>query len=230
MKNFIYVSIVLVILLLSFTGCKKTDPPSTPPVTYTITTKINGSGTVTPDNVSGVNLGRDVTFKLTPEQGYSIYSIKINGTLVEGFQPSASETYYAVKDIKSNLNIEFTFVETDILILSVKSVDEKPWRLKVVKSYKVDDNTYLRDFPLNKEDLTDRYYCLYPSMTALVLEEDGGVRNSTWNLKQKVLTLSNNNYPLLDLDQNKFSFSQAPVWSPYDNSMIYHVLNFERNF
>ena len=228
MKNFIYVSIVLVILLLSFTGCKKTDPPLPPPVTYTITTKINGSGIVIPDNVSGVNLGRDVTFKIIPEAGYSIYSIKINGTLVE-FQPSASETYYAVKDIKSNLNIEFTFVETDILILSVKSVDEKPWRLKVVKSYKVDDNTYLRDFPLSKELLTDRYYYLYPSMTVVVLEEDGGVRNGTWNLKQKVLTIDGHVYPLLELTPNKFTYQSEDVWSNYDNCMIYHLITFERD-
>lgn len=229
MKNFIYVSIVLVILLLSFTGCKKTDPPLPPPVTYTITTKINGSGIVIPDNVSGVNLGRDVIFKLTPEQGYSIYSIKINGTLVEGFQPSASETSYTVKDIKSNLYIEFTFVETNILTFSVKSTGEKPWRLKVVKSYKVDDNTYLGDVSLSKELLTDRYYYLYPSMTVVVLEEDGGVRNGTWNLKQKVLTIDGHVYPLLELTPNKFTYQSEDVWSNYDNCMIYHLITFERD-
>lgn len=221
---------VIAILLTALTSCDPEPiPPGPPPVNYAISTNIIGKGLVNPDKLSGVSLGSDVTFKIKPEAGCSIYSIKINGILVEGFQPSASETSYTVKDIKSNLYIEFTFVETDILILSVKSVDEKPWRLKVVKSYKVDDNTYLRDFPLDKEDRSDRYYYLYPSMTALVLEEDGGVRNSTWNLKQKVLTLDNNNYPLLDLDQNKFSYPQHPVWSPYDNSMIYHVLNFERD-
>ena len=223
----IFLLTVIAILLTALTSC---DPePIPPPVNYAISTNTIGNGLVTPDNLSGVSLGSDVTFKIKPEAGYSIYSIKINGTLVEGFQPSASETSYTVKDIKSNLYIEFTFVETDILILSVKSVDEKPWRLKVVKSYKVDDNTYLRDFPLDKEDRSDRYYYLYPSMTAVVLEEDGGVRNGTWNLKQKVLTIDGHAYPLLELTPNKFSYQTEEVWSGYDNCWIYHIVNFGRD-
>lgn len=227
MKNFIYVSIVLVILLLSFTGCKKTDPPLPPPVTYTITTKINGSGIVIPDNVSGVNLGRDLTFKIIPEAGYSIYSIKINGTLVE-FQPSASETYYAVKDIKSNLNIEFTFVETNILTFSVKSTDEKPWYLTTVNVHKASDGSFVRGVSLYPQEKTDRYYYLYPSMKAVALEEDGGVREGTWDLKQTTLTIDGHNYPLWELTSKKFSYQSETVWSNFEQYDIFYVLNFER--
>lgn len=220
---------VIAILLTALTSCDPEPiPPGPPPVSYTISTNNIGKGLVTPDKLSGVSLGSDVTFKITPEAGYSIYSIKINGTLVEGFQPSSSETSYTVKDVKTNLSIEFTFVETNILTFSVKSTDEKPWYLTTVNVHKASDGSFLRYVSLYPQEKTDRYYFLYPSMKAVALEEDGGVREGTWGLKQTTLTIDGHNYPLWELTSNKFSYQSETVWSNFEQFDIFYVLIFER--
>ena len=222
----IFLLTVIAILLTALTSC---DPePIPPPVNYTISTNTIGNGLVTPDNLSRVSLGSDVKFTITPEAGYSIYSIKINGTLVEGFQPSASETSYTVKDIKSNLYIEFTFVETNILTFSVKSTDEKPWYWTTLNAHKASDRAFLRGISLYPQEKTDRYYFLYPSMKVVVLEEDGGVREGTWDLKQTTLTIDGHNYPLWELTSKKFSYQSETVWSNFEQYDIFYVLNFER--
>jgi hypothetical protein len=228
MKKPVFLSVVLTILALMLTGCDKPEPPA-PAVFYTLSTIVSGKGAVNPDKLSGIALGSNVTLKFTPETGYSLYSVKVNGVKIEDIQPSTTEVSYTIQNINKNQYIEVVFVETNILTFSVKSTGEKPWRLKLVQSYRVDDNTYLRNFPLDKEDRSDRYYYLYPSMTVVVLEEDGGVRNGTWNLKQKVLTIDGHAYPLLELTPNKFSYQTEEVWSGYDNCWIYHIVNFGRD-
>ena len=229
MKKIILLT-AIAILLTALTSCDPEPIPGPPPVNYAISTNTIGKGLVTPDKLSGVNLGSDVTFKITPEAGYSIYSIKINGILAEGFQPSSSETSYTVKDVKTNLYIEFTFVETDILIFSVKSTNEEPWMWTKLKIYKVSDNSLIYDVELTSSEKADKYYYVYPSMEALLYKADGSVRSGTWDLKQRVLTLGSGSPPceVVELTKSKIVIKFLPVWSNADNCYVYAQYTYER--
>lgn len=226
MKNFIYVSIVLVILLLSFTGCKKTDPPSTPPVTYTITTKINGSGTVTPDNVTGITLGSSVNFKFSPSIGNSLYSVKINGVKVESIQTSENEVSYTITDIKSNISVEVEFVDTRILLLSKL---EPAWMWTKLDIYRASDNTFLYGVELTEAEKSRKMYHYYPSMEIKYINPDGSVYwQATWNLASDVYKQGGQNLTVLDLTHNKFVHKASPIWSNVNNCYIYAQYTYER--
>ena len=217
---------VIAILLTALTSCDPEPiPPGPPPVSYTISTNTIGKGLVTPDKLSGVNLGSDVTFKLTPEQGYSIYSIKINGTLVE-FQPSASETSYIVKDIKFNLYIDFTFVDTRILLLSQL---EPAWMWTKLDIYRASDNSFMYEVELTQAERSRKMYHYYPSMEIKYINPDGSVYwQATWNLTGDVYKQGGQNLTVLDLTHNKFVYKASPIWSNVDNCYIYAQYTRER--
>ncbi len=228
MKKSIILSVVLTILALMFTGCEKPEPPA-PVVFYTLSTIINGKGSVNPDKLSGIVLGSNVNLKFTPEIGYSLYSVKINGVKIEDIQPSTTEASYTIQNINKNQYVEVVFEETDVLILSAKSTNEKPWMLTRIGLYKVEDGVFLANIDLTEAELTDRYYLLYPSMKTVVYQLDGGIRNGEWSLKQRVLRLgSATTYEVLELTSNKFVFKAPPIWSDADKCYIYAVYTQER--
>lgn len=226
MKNNIYVPIVLVILLLSFTGCKKTDPPSPPPVTYTITTKISGSGTVTPDNVTGITLGSSVNLKFSPSIGNSLYSVKINGVKVESIQSSENEVSYTITDIKSNLSVEVEFVETRILLLSKL---EPAWMLTKMDAYIAENNFFLAPITLTQEEKSRKYYHYYPSMEIIVLNPDGSIFwQEKWSLIGNMYKQGDQYLTVIELSQNRLIYKAKPVWSVYDEFYVYAIYTFER--
>lgn len=218
---------VIAILLTALTSCDPEPiPPGPPPVNYAISTNIIGKGLVNPDKLSGVSLGSDVTFKITPETGYSIYSIRINGTLVEGFQPSASESSYTFKDVKSNLYIEFTFVETRILLLSQL---EPAWIWTKLDIYRASDNSFMHEVELTQAEKSRKMYHYYPSMEIKYINPDGSVYwQATWNLTSDVYKQGGQNLTVLDLTHNKFVHKAPPIWSNVNNYYIYAQYTYER--
>ncbi len=228
MKKPVFLSVVLTILALMLTGCDKPEPPA-PAVFYTLSTIVSGKGAVNPDKLSGIVLGSNVNLKLTPEIGYSLYSVKINGVKIEDIQPSTTEISYTIQNINKNQYIEVVFEETDVLILSAKSTNEKPWMLTRIGLYKVEGDVFIRNINLTQAEKTDRYYFIYPSMKTVVYQLDGGIRNGEWGLRQRILKLGSTDFGVLELTSNKFVFKASPIWSNADNCYIYAVYNLERN-
>lgn len=228
MKKIIFLTVFACLLTMLASCDPEPIPPGPSPVTYTISTVISGKGLVNPDKLSMINLGSNVTLKFTPETGYSLYSVKINGVIVEEIQPSSVEVSYTIHNINKNQNVEVVFVETDILIVSVKSTAEKPWMMTIWNSYKASDGSFLERLNLNEENKTDKYYFLYPSMSVVVLEKDGGIRNGSWSLKQSVITIDYHDYPLLELTPNKFTYKTQQVWSNHHDCFVFYTITLER--
>jgi len=229
MRKIVLFSMVLTILALMFTGCEKPEnpvPPGPAPVFYTLSSTTSGKGSVNPDKVASISLGSDVTVRFIPEAGYSLYSVKVNNVAVE-IQSSSSEVSYTIKNVTSNIKVEATFVETNILLLSVRSINEKPWTLKKIEVYS-EDGRYIRDMYLSQPEKTDRYYFLYPSMDIVIYEEDGGVRSGKWSLTGTALKIGSANLTLVELTNNKFSNTDSTYWSIGDNCIIYPKFIYER--
>lgn len=229
MKKIIFLTVFACLLTMLASCDPEPIPPGPSPVTYTISTVISGKGLVTPDKLSMINLGSNVTLKFTPETGYSLYSVRINGVMIEDIQPSSAEVFYTIHNINKNQNVEVVFVETDILIVSVKSTNEKPWWLTKIGVYKAEGDVFLRNINLTESEKTDRYYLIYPSMKTVVYQADGGVRNGKWDLKQRVFTLGGlAAHAVLELSSSKFVYKAPPIWSQADNFYIYVVYTQER--
>lgn len=59
---------------------KPVDPE--PEKTYTVTARVNGgNGTITPDRVENVKAGTELQFTITPNSGYEVDTIKVDGKL-----------------------------------------------------------------------------------------------------------------------------------------------------
>lgn len=220
--------VVFVLGALIIQSCEK-EPP-TPPPKYTVSINKIGNGIVEVDKTEGVTAGSNVNLKFTPAIGYSLYSVKVNGVKIEDIQPTTTEVSYTIQNINKNQYLEVVFEETDVLILSAKSTNEKPWMLTRVGLYKVEGGVFLANIDLTEAELTDRYYLLYPSMKTVVYQLNGGIRNGEWSLKQRVLRLGGTTtYEVLELTSNKFVFKAPPIWSDADKCNIYAVYTQERN-
>lgn len=225
MKKIILFS-VIVVLLVGLVSCEKEPRPGPPPVTYAISTTVFGKGSVAPDKLSGVVLGSSVTFKLTPETGYSLYSVKINGVKVEDIYPSTTEIQYVVRDVNTNLNIEVTFVETYNLLISVQN---PPWRLKAMDIYK-EDGTYKYPFTLTKEDKEGRTYYHYPGGKTETLRIDGtpSFSSNDWSISQNTLRVESMNYTIIELTATRLVYKAPPVKGS-DGTYTYAQYTYERN-
>jgi hypothetical protein len=84
---YIYKSLKLVVLVLFittavfFAGCGGAAPPITPE-TYTITASAGSHGSISPSGNVTVNQGSDKLFTITPDTGYSINNVLVNGSSV----------------------------------------------------------------------------------------------------------------------------------------------------
>ena len=219
--------VVFMLGALIVQSCEK-EPP-TPPPTYTVSINKIGNGLVEVDKTQGITAGSNINFKFNPAIGYSLYSVKINGVKIEDIQPSTTEVSYTIQNINKNQYIEVVFEETDVLILSAKSTNEKPWMLTRIGLYKVEGDVFIRNINLTQAEKTDRYYFIYPSMKTVVYQLDGGIRNGEWGLRQRILKLGSTDFGVLELTSNKFVFKASPIWSNADNCYIYAVYNLERN-
>lgn len=230
-KNLVFLALMLVLVLgaLLTQSCEKDPIPSNPPVTYAVHVNTIGKGLVEPDKVSGLLAGSSVILIVTPDVGYSLYSIKINGISVTTVEPTDKEFKYTVSNINVNQNIDITFIETDILIFSVKSISEKPWMWTKFDIYRASDDLFLRSSPLSQSEKTDRYYYIYPSMKGYAYQSDGGIRSGNWNLKQRVLQFDSEIVELIELTPLKYVYKAKPIWGSGDNCYVYAIYTFERN-
>jgi len=224
MKKFIFA--VLVILLVVLVSCEKEPIPGPPPVTYAISTTVVGKGSVVPDKLPSVNLGSSVNFKFTPESEYSLYSVKINGVKVEDIYPSSTEVQYTVRDVNTNLNVEVTFVKTEILLLS-KLEPALMWiKLDI---YRADNDTYIRSSVLTQAEKSRKYYHHYPSMDMEVKNADGTLYwKDKWNLTQGTYQKGGQIFTLLENSDMRLKTKASPIWSNADNCYAYAVYTYER--
>ena len=226
MKKLIFLT-VFACLLIFFSSCDPEPiPPGPPPVTYTISTVISGKGLVTPDKLSMINLGSNVTLKFTPETGYSLYSVKINGVKVEDIQPSSAEVSYTIHNINKNQNVEVVFVENGILLLSKL---EPAWMWTKFDIYRADDNTFLYSVELTEAEKSRKMYHHYPSMEIKYINPDGSVYwQATWDLKQDVYKQGGQTLEVLELTSSKFVYKTSSAWSNVGNCYAYAVYTRER--
>lgn len=72
------------------------------PITYTITATAGNGGNITP-GTSNVNCGDNITFTITPDDGYMIADLLVDG------QSTGSESSYTFSDVTANHTISATF-------------------------------------------------------------------------------------------------------------------------
>ena len=53
--------------------------PTPEPTTYSISTSVDGSGSISPSGVTTVTEGRDQTYRITPDSGYQITDVSVDG-------------------------------------------------------------------------------------------------------------------------------------------------------
>jgi hypothetical protein len=80
-----------------------TPPPPPPPTTYTLSASTGSNGTITPSGIITVNSGSSQTFIFTPNTGYRVSSVTVDGIN----QGSASS--YTLNNITTNHTISVSF-------------------------------------------------------------------------------------------------------------------------
>jgi hypothetical protein len=75
------------------------------PMTYTITATAGSNGSISPSGVTTVNYNGSQVYTITPNTGYQIASILINGTALTGTLP----TSYTFSNVTANATISVTF-------------------------------------------------------------------------------------------------------------------------
>ena len=229
MKRVIFLSAVLTILALMLTGCEKPEPPA-PVVFYTLSTNIGGKGSVNPDKLSGIVLGSNVNLKFTPEIGYSLYSVKINGVKIEDIQPSTTEVSYTIQNINKNQYIEVVFVETYNIIIST-ILNKNPWKLKKIDIYK-EDGSFLFSVEDIPQDVIERrtfYYYNYPSTNYIesLRPDNSQSFYTSWSINQVTLRVDMMNYTVLVLTNTNFVYKAPPVIGS-DGTYTYAQYTYER--
>lgn len=153
MKNFIYVSIVLVILTLPFTGCKKTDPPSPPPESIPTL-----SVTVSPDG--DLPYGKEITISWTAT---NTNSITINGK--HQISPSNGsfklqlfrDTTFQIiaRNVTQTTKVDKSIKVGDWTTSKLGLITHAPWYMTANKRYR--DGVLLVYYTLSEVERTDRY-------------------------------------------------------------------------
>jgi len=105
LKNLIC-SLVLGLILISLVGCHDNNPPTPNVVTYSVESKNDSAfgGKITPATIN-VNSGSSVVFTITPDFGYDVKELKVNGTVVT----LISKTNYTLSNITSDTKVVVTF-------------------------------------------------------------------------------------------------------------------------
>lgn len=104
-KIFVSVFVLFLALILIIGGC--TFPPLTGD-TYTITASSNAGGTIEPSGEITVNKGDSITFTFTPDEGYEVGCIKVEGTCI------GSGGIYTVENVNQDFTIHVLFAEEGV--------------------------------------------------------------------------------------------------------------------
>jgi hypothetical protein len=75
-----------------------------PPTTYTLTPSAGTNGSITPSTVQTVNAGENKTFTFTPDNGYEVDEVKVNGSPVTVVGNS-----YTFTNVQANHTVNVTF-------------------------------------------------------------------------------------------------------------------------
>jgi hypothetical protein len=98
----------------------QTPPPATSPKVHTITVTAGANGTISPSGSVKVVEGTNQTFTITPEKGYEIDKLQVDGVEV-----SVTDKGYTFTNIKSNHTISVTFkAEKDVIAPLAPEVNE----------------------------------------------------------------------------------------------------------
>jgi hypothetical protein len=83
------------------------EPTDTPaPETYSVTVFAGHGGTATPEGTTTVESGSTITIVFTPDDGYYVETVTVNGELVD---PADS---YTITDISNDVSIDVSFDTT----------------------------------------------------------------------------------------------------------------------
>ena len=85
------------------TNTTTTSTPTPAPAAYTITATTGGNGTISPSGVTTVNQGASQTYTITPNSGYTMSSLTVDGGLV------ATAYSYSFANVQANRTISATF-------------------------------------------------------------------------------------------------------------------------
>lgn len=80
-------------------------------VRYTITVSCGTGGTVSPSGTQTVEAGKSKSFAITPDEGYEIDSMLIDG------EPVTPSVYYQFSDVDRNHTLSVTFRQSESLII-----------------------------------------------------------------------------------------------------------------
>ncbi len=95
-------------------------------VFYTVTAFVSGGGTITPAGANEVEEGEDITFTITANEGYEIYSVTVDGedvTLTGG--------KYTIKNVSANMVISATFKKATVNDAPI-TVEDIDWTAETI--------------------------------------------------------------------------------------------------
>lgn len=96
--------------------------------TYTITPTAGANGSISPDTAQTVTEGDDVSFTITPDAGYRVQDVKVDGTSV------GAVTSYEFTDVSANHTIAATFAKVKVkCTLKLKASAKQIKRNKAIK-------------------------------------------------------------------------------------------------
>lgn len=107
-----------------------TEPTEKAIVLYDVTVESSSGGKVTAD-VTKVEQGKDVTFTVTPNEGYVLDSFTVNGGEVE-----LNGNTYVFSGVLCNLNVEANFVKPDVVVnFQTEGAPIEPMNVKYGKTF-----------------------------------------------------------------------------------------------
>lgn len=85
--------------------------------TVNVTLNAGSHGSVNPTGTVTVGSGSDFTFCITPDAGYHVASISVNGTQVEGEDQNNSSVYfYTLYNVTTNSLVDITFAASNVVV------------------------------------------------------------------------------------------------------------------
>lgn len=94
--------------------------------TYTITAYASGGGSITPTGANEVEEGESLTFVITPNDGYEVYSVTVDGEEV-----ALSGGKYTFENVSANAVINVTFKKATVVDTEI-TVEDIDWTADVI--------------------------------------------------------------------------------------------------
>jgi hypothetical protein len=172
-------------------------------VNFTVTATAGIGGSVTPNGVTTVEYGKDLTLTPTPDPEYTLTAIKVNGLSVPVVRP------YPLTNVTANSDVKFEFTLTNFLTLS-NGADNKSRYWKYTNSDWYDVNhVYEFHLIINPVLLADKWY-FYTNGKVETFNAAGVLDgNGLWTmLPGNVFTSGSQTYTVIELTDNKFVYEQ----------------------